>query len=567
MALFTLALAMRLYRLGEAGFWRDEATAAFWSQLPLGDLLTALRRDVHAPLYYVVLGGWSKLAGTGDWGMRLLNALLGAACAPLAVWSFLPLTGRIGAVLGGLMIAVMPGLVLWSQQLGAYPLLVLMAVLTIGAMLRLVIDRPRRPIAWATLLALSLAGMVYTHMWAVLVWLGLAIPVLCIALLDAARNRRLSAAPWPLLAAQIAAFLMWTPWLAAAVGQARSRTMDHLPPTPPVTGILLDTSNFWYNESITARGAAILLAVAALATILHYALRADSRRANAMTCLLGMVLIPHAVCVAVAPGRDIYYPRYALTCAPAAVALLVGGPILALALPTAFKRRSLIAQVQHGGPNSELNSPLTPGSRRAQTALAVAVTAFLVLCPWFARHGMAPGWGTFFAASYVPSPMREVAAELSKNAGPNDVIVLYPELFAPSLNWYFRGPQPQICYPATRRVELVDYASFPDRVENPAAPQQALDAALAALRGGGGRLWLIYNAARYRDRQSRIDYGRRFDEFADALARNFPGAATTDTRFWNPKLPYTLEQVQIMVVAPLAPAAAAAPDGPSTAAR
>lgn len=532
-------VVLRFHRIGEAGLWRDEATAAFWSQLAAGDLLRALRDDVHAPLFYLLLGAWSKLAGTSEAALRALPALLGGLAAGAMAWALRPLAGP-AALAAAAVLAVMPGFVLISQQVSPYSLLMLITVGALGAQLRLLpvgapveggpataprlgVREPNRPsgvmrlrIGPAVLLCLCLAGLVYTHLWSVLLWTALALCVGIVGAISYWRDKRIHDAFWWSLSAHAAAVVLWLPWLVSAVDQAASRTMDHLPPKSAVIDMLRRSSLCWFSHPTTSIAVLLLSGVAgATALILG---RRNVRLGAAAMVLLGAGLIPHLVCSLTPPSRVLYYDRYALVCAPAAVGVIF--VVLSGALPRMV-------------------------ALWASWGLAAAVGAIPVLA--------GGGFGMFFVQSYRPSPMREVASLLDREARPQDVIVLYPELYAPALNWYFHGPQAQICFPATKRVEIVNYRTFADRIEDPNAGAAALQAVRAAMRPES-RLWLIYNPGRdsYRGQQSRIRYGSAFDDFAAALGRTFPGVMQEAARFTPPPddRRQAFEPVRVVMVTP-----------------
>lgn len=488
-AIALAALLLRLTRLDYGGFWRDEATAAFWSQLSPGGLIAALREDVHAPLYSLLLGGWSLLAGTSEAGLRSLNAVLGALLIAAAAWAYVPVLGRGAALLVGMLLAFMPGVVLQDQQLGVYSLLLICATLALGAAARLLVPAGNARRA-AAILAVALAGMVYTHMWSSLLWSALALAAGLRAAGELWQTRRLARPTRLLLLAHAAALAVWLPWLVTALRQAGSRTMDHLPPTPGFAEIWLISARFWFNDLPTAAIALAFIAAFALLALLDAAIW---RRQPALRSVAGMLLlafvVPHVLCLAYAPLRDIYYDRYALICAPAAAGMLVGAwrllPWRGVALPAAG-----------GG------------------------VALLLLLPLL-RNGTS---GMLYASSYEASPLREVAARIAAQAAPQDVIILYPEIYAPAFNWYFRGPQPQICYPTIGRVETVSYRTYADRIEDPAAPRNCAEAA-RRLCPPGGRVWLVYSRSpNFIGQRNGINYGTGLMQLLNHLQANFPGA-------------------------------------------
>ena len=110
---------MRLIGLTYHSLWFDEVVSTVLAAKPAGEIWRAgfsFIQDKHPPLYYLLLHGWTRLAGESDLSVRLLGVLIGA----LAV---LPTYG-IGRRLGGdragaiaaLLLALNPFLIWYSQE-------------------------------------------------------------------------------------------------------------------------------------------------------------------------------------------------------------------------------------------------------------------------------------------------------------------------------------------------------------------------------------------------------------------------------------------------------------------
>lgn len=125
LAATTVAVAAFAWLVAQLGsdhrwLWCDELLSAnFASGGPLAALAKTLRFDVHPPLYYMQLSLWMLLGQTQEW--LSANALLWhAATAGLLVW----MLGRDGGLrtgaLAGLLFAVSPAAVAYSDQLRMY---------------------------------------------------------------------------------------------------------------------------------------------------------------------------------------------------------------------------------------------------------------------------------------------------------------------------------------------------------------------------------------------------------------------------------------------------------------
>ncbi len=86
--------------MADPGLWLDEALGANIADLPLGDLVDALRRDGHPPLYPVLLKGWMGVFGEGDVAARSLSMVLATATLPLAWLAGRRLAGPIAGLVG-----------------------------------------------------------------------------------------------------------------------------------------------------------------------------------------------------------------------------------------------------------------------------------------------------------------------------------------------------------------------------------------------------------------------------------------------------------------------------------
>jgi len=165
-AVILLAAFLRFHQLGAQSFWNDEGNSARLSERSLRLILEGTASDVHPPLYYLALRGWREFVGDSEFGLRALSAFAGL----LLVAGVLALARQLDAqglrdplsfgLLAGLLAAVSPPLVYYSQEARMYQLLGLTAVLSTWFLL-LWLRRGGRPLALAYLLCLA-AGL-YTH--------------------------------------------------------------------------------------------------------------------------------------------------------------------------------------------------------------------------------------------------------------------------------------------------------------------------------------------------------------------------------------------------------------------
>lgn len=177
--ILALAIATRFYGLTAAAIWVDEGSSLLLSEYAVDDLWFHAAHDVHPPLYFFMLRGWIELFGDGIWSIRAMSAIPGVVAVGLGVWLMRQLSTRRAAALAGVLLALFPSAVRYSQEVRMYSLL---AVWLLGATLALVywVRQPERTRCLVAYVLLMAAGF-YTHYFTALcvlvhwAWLG----VLC----------------------------------------------------------------------------------------------------------------------------------------------------------------------------------------------------------------------------------------------------------------------------------------------------------------------------------------------------------------------------------------------------
>ncbi|MFZ2359744.1 MAG: glycosyltransferase family 39 protein, partial [Anaerolineae bacterium] len=141
------ALALRLIHLGRDSLWYDETVSVTLAGQRTAELIGHTARDIHPPLYYLLLRGWLLLAGypTGQAGptghglefmAAFLSLLFGVLLVPLT-WQ---LARRLGLrhpvpLLSALLVAISPFGVWYSQEVRMYTLGATLGVLVLLATL------------------------------------------------------------------------------------------------------------------------------------------------------------------------------------------------------------------------------------------------------------------------------------------------------------------------------------------------------------------------------------------------------------------------------------------------
>ncbi len=131
LAVAACAVAASLPGALDHALYGDEvASARIVSEPGLGRVITHVRRTESTPPAWYVLAWGVRKAGGGDVeSLRLLSVLFAAGAAALtAIWALRLLDDRLAAALAGLLVALGSVPVQYAEQLRAYALVVLMAV-------------------------------------------------------------------------------------------------------------------------------------------------------------------------------------------------------------------------------------------------------------------------------------------------------------------------------------------------------------------------------------------------------------------------------------------------------
>lgn len=328
-AILLLACGLRLYRLGAGSLWYDETVSVHLAAKSVPALLQHTAGDIHPPGYYLLLHGWLRLAGRSDFAAAFPSLFFGVLLVALAGWLGRRVFGVQAGLLAAFLVAISPYHLWYSQEVRMYTLAAVLAMGVLAATLRLLAAPagtalPWRPLAvYAVCAALGLWVLYYFAFLLVAVNL-MVLAWWLVARVRAGRERRRTgvslAVPWPRglpagwLATQVAALVLYAPWLSIAWRQAAD------PPVPPwrsFTGlgdVLLQT---WTALSAgqSARPALawpILILTAALVGLGLWDARRRPQRATADWLLAGAVFLPIVLIYLASFITPLFHVRYAL---------------------------------------------------------------------------------------------------------------------------------------------------------------------------------------------------------------------------------------------------------------
>ncbi|MGE1177072.1 glycosyltransferase family 39 protein [Pseudomonas sp. BW7P1] len=204
-----LATAVRFYGLTATAIWGDEGSSVLLARYSLSGIWEHAAYDVHPPLYFMLLHGWVGLFGESIQSIRSLSAMAGVAAVGVGMCLVDHLATRRAAIIAGVLLALLPTAVGYSQDVRMYSLL---GLLLVGTTLALIcwVRRPQRR-RYLVLYALLMSAALYTHYFAVLAALSHWLYLGLIRLLPGYRLRHIQRRDWWL--ANLAIVALYLPWL------------------------------------------------------------------------------------------------------------------------------------------------------------------------------------------------------------------------------------------------------------------------------------------------------------------------------------------------------------------
>jgi 4-amino-4-deoxy-L-arabinose transferase-like glycosyltransferase len=440
-----LAFGLRMVRIAGRALWYDEAFAILYASLDYDGMVHgtvtpvegAGAADVHPLLYYFSLHTWMGMVGRSPFAARFFSVILGMVTVALlwrlAAWCF---DRRVGLVVG-LLAAVNPFHVAYSQEARMYALLGLAAVAAAWGLLRALSEGRLR---WWALYAVGAALTLYAHNLGAFVVLALNLLALV-----RCRWRQLPA----LVLADGVALALFAPWLIGVLpGQLGfiERAYWLRPPgaSEAVRALMLPILTFYEVPALWLLRLGLFISLVLLALLILRAWRARSRAG----WFLLLCWVPVVALFVVAQWRPIYLERALL---PSVLFYLVALGWLAT----------------RGGLPRLLNAGLA-------ALLIVTAAGSLV--------------GHYAYARFPRPPFQEAVAYLRERAGPDDAVVhtnkltFFPmRVYAPDLAGEFLADRP---------------GSPEDTLALPTQEALGLFAAptMAEAAGEAQRVWLVYFA-------------------------------------------------------------------------
>jgi len=137
LAVIAVSFALRTFLLGSQSLWLDEGYTAYVASLHIPAIFPELaENDIHPPFHYLVLHGWTLLAGASEFSERFLSAAAGLLAIPLTFKLGCLIRNRATGMIAAAILAISPLHVWYSQEARMYALVTLLSLLSICLLLK-----------------------------------------------------------------------------------------------------------------------------------------------------------------------------------------------------------------------------------------------------------------------------------------------------------------------------------------------------------------------------------------------------------------------------------------------
>lgn len=213
-----LAAGVRLYGITDPYVWYDEAFSVWMSSLSPADIWFHTGRDVHPPLYYLLLHGWMDLFGKSALAIRSMSVVAGTLTVALCMLIVRRVSSLGVTTVAGILLALFPASIRLSQEARMYAL---EGLFLTGATLALVcwVRQPQR-YRYLLIYALCIGASLYTHYYAVLGVLAHWLYLIFLRFGSPIKARHVVSPAWWFC--NVLIFVAYIPWLFSLVDLLRN---------------------------------------------------------------------------------------------------------------------------------------------------------------------------------------------------------------------------------------------------------------------------------------------------------------------------------------------------------
>lgn len=339
--IIALFVALAAGNMTRWSIWFDEAFSAYLMRFNVWEITRYTALDVHPPMYYWLLKGWTSLFGTTELAFRSMSVFF-AIVAIIGVYCLLARLTKSSAagLVAAFATAISPMLIRFSDEARMYTLVFAIVVWAAYALVRAMTAKASKK--WWILYGLLLAVGMYTHYF--IAFAFLAFWAWRWYEVKKGRVKKFWSREW--LWAHVGAVALYLPWIPVLVGQFIGVQMGFwIPPLSAYTPNDYLSNMLLYREygAVTGWWAIVFFAAVALMIWLFLRWRKDGKKTE--TRRLGIVIALAAVppillaAASIPPLSSTFMDRYVLY-SQLALAMLIA---LALwSLRHTMRRRVLI---------------------------------------------------------------------------------------------------------------------------------------------------------------------------------------------------------------------------------
>lgn len=158
------------------GFWFDEAFSGNIVRMDWVEMIAMIKRDIHPPLYYILLKIWGSVFGTSEIALRSMSvAFMLASMFVVAFLVHIITKHRSIALAGMIVFAANPYILQYAQEARMYLLLVLTVLLATLFFWQAIRTTPERFSWYWVGFCVSMVAALYTHYTAIFVLTGFGV--------------------------------------------------------------------------------------------------------------------------------------------------------------------------------------------------------------------------------------------------------------------------------------------------------------------------------------------------------------------------------------------------------
>ncbi len=216
-------IGIRSWHVTARSLWFDEAFSWRLIQFPLAEMIDRDQADVHPPLYYILLKGWSVVFGSSLASLRGFSIAAGGATIALVyLFTAYAFRNRPTGLYAAALIALSGFQIQYAWEARMYTLGTALTALSAWLLLHAIRAKNHGAITWWTGFTLANAALAYVHYYTLLTIVA-EVAFVAGYLLAMTRARIGEILQWRLTWYIVAAFvgiaLLWLPWLPTFIQQ------------------------------------------------------------------------------------------------------------------------------------------------------------------------------------------------------------------------------------------------------------------------------------------------------------------------------------------------------------